>query len=221
METIIFCVLDRVPSPPIEQICPVRRRRRCGALSLKREREQKKKVVFYLQNRWNEWKRSVARLTEEEKLHTRSGLFSIEFLSGTGRPFAARGPTWREHRTTFSSLSPSPYIARHRSGVNTLTVASQFPIVFFFPSPSSTFLHGYRIQPFRSISRSSFFTFIYILPSFLPSFAIVMYLIIFISRATIVISRMIAIFELLLRLANSSPRILLTKFRGGEKQGGD
>lgn len=43
METIIFCVLDRVPSPPIEQICPVRRRRRCGALSSKREREQKKK----------------------------------------------------------------------------------------------------------------------------------------------------------------------------------
>lgn len=54
---------------------------------------KKRKAAFYLQNRWNEWKRSVARSTEEEKLHTRSGLFSIEFLLDTGRPFAARGPT--------------------------------------------------------------------------------------------------------------------------------
>lgn len=188
----------------------------------------KKKASIY--NRWKEWKRSVTRSTEQEKLHTRSGLFSIEFLLGTGCPFAARGPTWRvtsNYPTTFFSLC----IARHRSGVNTLTVASQFPIVFFFPSPSSTFLQGYWIQPFRSISRrSSFFIFIYFLSSFLPSclpsflsffLRDCNILIVFISRATILISCMIAIFRLLPRFANSSRRILLTKLRGGEKQGGD
>lgn len=96
---------------------------------------KKRKAAFYLQNRWNEWKRSVARSTEEEKLHTRSGLFyRISIGHGTSvrseRAYVTRNIELSYY--FLLSLSLSAYTARHRSGVNTLTVASQFPIVFFF-----------------------------------------------------------------------------------------
>lgn len=110
----------------IEQICPVRRRRRCGAS--KREREQKKKSNLL-------FTKSLERVETigggRETAHT-FRLFSIEFLSGTGRPFAARGLRDASNYPYFLLFPPRPRTARHRSGVNTLTVASQFSIVFFF-----------------------------------------------------------------------------------------
>lgn len=171
METITFCVSDRVLPLPIEQICSVRRRRRCGALSSKREREQKKKGSLLFTKSLERMETIGGSLDGgRETAHTFGTLFyRISIGHGTSVRSERAYVTRNIELSYYFLLSLSAYTARHRSGVNTLTVASQFPIVFFFPSPCSTFLQDYWIQPFRSISRRSFFTFIYFLPSFLLS----------------------------------------------------
>lgn len=215
METITFCVSDRVLPLPIEQICSVRRRRRCGALSSKREREQKKKGSLLFTKSLERMETIGGSLDGgRETAHTFGTLFyRISIGHGTSvrseRAYVTRNIELSYY--FLLSLSLSAYTARHRSGVNTLTVASQFPIVFFF-------FHHHVRHFYRAIEYSPFdplvvALFLLLYTSFLPSFDCVI-LIVFILRATILISRMIAIFGLLPRLANSSPRILLTKSRG-------
>lgn len=215
METITFCVSDRVLPLPIEQICSVRRRRRCGALSSKREREQKKKGSLLFTKSLERVETIGGSLDGgRETAHTFGTLFyRISIGHGTSvrseRAYVTRNIELSYY--FLLSLSLSAYTARHRSGVNTLTVASQFPIVFFF-------FHHHVRHFYRAIEYSPFdplvvALFLLLYTSFLPSFDCVI-LIVFILRATILISRMIAIFGLLPRLANSSPRILLTKSRG-------
>lgn len=213
METITFCVSDRVLPLPIEQICSVRRRRRCGALSSKREREQKKKGSLLFTKSLERVETIGGSLDGgRETAHTFGTLFyRISIGHGTSVRSERAYVTRNIELSYYFLLSLSAYTARHRSGVNTLTVASQFPIVFFF-------FHHHVRHFYRAIEYSPFdplvvALFLLLYTSFLPSFDCVI-LIVFILRATILISRMIAIFGLLPRLANSSPRILLTKSRG-------
>lgn len=213
METITFCVSDRVLPLPIEQICSVRRRRRCGALSSKREREQKKKGSLLFTKSLERVETIGGSLDGgRETAHTFGTLFyRISIGHGTSVRNERAYVTRNIELSYYFLLSLSAYTARHRSGVNTLTVASQFPIVFFF-------FHHHVRHFYRAIEYSPFdplvvALFLLLYTSFLPSFDCVI-LIVFILRATILISRMIAIFGLLPRLANSSPRILLTKSRG-------
>lgn len=213
METITFCVSDRVLPLPIEQICSVRRRRRCGALSSKREREQKKKGSLLFTKSLERMETIGGSLDGgRETAHTFGTLFyRISIGHGTSVRSERAYVTRNIELSYYFLLSLSAYTARHRSGVNTLTVASQFPIVFFF-------FHHHVRHFYRTIEYSPFdplvvALFLLLYTSFLPSFDCVI-LIVFILRATILISRMIAIFGLLPRLANSSPRILLTKSRG-------
>lgn len=215
METITFCVSDRVLPLPIEQICSVRRRRRCGALSSKREREQKKKGSLLFTKSLERVETIGGSLDGgRETAHTFGTLFyRISIGHGTSvrseRAYVTRNIELSYY--FLLSLSLSAYTARHRSGVNTLTVASQFPIVFFFfHHHVRHFYWAIEYSPFDPLVVALF---LLLYTSFLPSFDCVI-LIVFILRATILISRMIAIFGLLPRLANSSPRILLTKSRG-------
>lgn len=213
METITFCVSDRVLPLPIEQICSVRRRRRCGALSSKREREQKKKGSLLFTKSLERMETIGGSLDGgRETAHTFGTLFyRISIGHGTSVRSERAYVTRNIELSYYFLLSLSAYTARHRSGVNTLTVASQFPIVFFFfHHHVRHFYWAIEYSPFDPLVVALF---LLLYTSFLPSFDCVI-LIVFILRATILISRMIAIFGLLPRLANSSPRILLTKSRG-------
>lgn len=213
METITFCVSDRVLPLPIEQICSVRRRRRCGALSSKREREQKKKGSLLFTKSLERVETIGGSLDGgRETAHTFGTLFyRISIGHGTSVRSERAYVTRNIELSYYFLLSLSAYTARHRSGVNTLTVASQFPIVFFFfHHHVRHFYWAIEYSPFDPLVVALF---LLLYTSFLPSFDCVI-LIVFILRATILISRMIAIFGLLPRLANSSPRILLTKSRG-------
>lgn len=177
METITFCVSDRVLPLPIEQICSVRRRRRCGALSSKREREQKKKGSLL-------FTKSLERVETigdsldggRETAHTFGTLFyRISIGHGTSvrseRAYVTRNIELSYY--FLLSLSLSAYTARHRSGVNTLTVASQFPIVFFFfHHHVRHFYWAIEYSPFDPLVVALF---LLLYTSFLPSFAIVLY----------------------------------------------
>lgn len=177
METITFCVSDRVLPLPIEQICSVRRRRRCGALSSKREREQKKKGSLLFTKSLERVETIGGSLDGgRETAHTFGTLFyRISIGHGTSvrseRAYVTRNIELSYY--FLLSLSFSAYTARHRSGVNTLTVASQFPIVFFF-------FHHHVRHFYRAIEYSPFdplvvALFLLLYTSFLPSFAIVLY----------------------------------------------
>lgn len=136
METITFCVSDRVLPLPIEQICSVRRRRRCGALSSKRERErEQKKKGSLLFTKSLERVETIGGSLDggRETAHTFGTLFyRISIGHGTSVRSERAYVTRNIELSYYFLLSLSAYTARHRSGVNTLTVASQFPIVFFF-----------------------------------------------------------------------------------------
>lgn len=172
METITFCVSDRVLPLPIEQICSVRRRRRCGALSSKREREQKKKGSLLFTKSLERVETIGGSLDGgRETAHTFGTLFyRISIGHGTSvrseRAYVTRNIELSYY--FLLSLSLSAYTARHRSGVNTLTVASQFPIVFFF-------FHHHVRHFYRAIEYSPFdplvvALFLLLYTSFLPSF---------------------------------------------------
>lgn len=127
-EEITFCVSDRVPSRNENRAnLPSQEETEVWCAFVETRTRTKKKATFYLQNRWNEWKRSV----EGEKLHTRSDSFLSNFYRARDVRSQREGYVTHQTIRTFSSL-PRPRTARHRSGVNTLTVASQFSIVFFF-----------------------------------------------------------------------------------------
>lgn len=139
-----------------------------------RTRTKKKKATFYLQNRWNEWKRSV----EGEKLHTRSDSFLSNFYRA--RDVRSQREGYVTHRTirTFSSSPPPPY---RETSIRCKHTNCRFTILhcilFFLHHHLRHFYTAIEYSPFDPLVVALFLLVLYtsFLLSFLSSFVAVVY----------------------------------------------